>query len=319
MLSMLSVSVIICTHNPREDYLQLVLGALRTQTLAKDQWELLLVDNFSTKPLAANWDISWHPRGRHLREEKPGKAHALLRAIEEFQGELFLIVDDDNVLRSDYLVAALKISEEYPKLGAWSGSCLPEFEITPPAELRPWMDGLVIEKLKAPVWAKLRYGTYACPPGAGMVVRRKQALYYHDLAANDPVRLLFGPRGKKPGAGDDTDMALCGFDLGWGTGRFPELELTHLVPKRKLNLAFIEALHEGLSYSGVVLEAIRMRSPDSQVLLTPGRLRSGYLRYFVIMISLFLLAKGRTERRVRLAGERGQVAAVRDLKKLQEK
>jgi glycosyltransferase involved in cell wall biosynthesis len=48
---MSKVSVIICTHNPRRDYLQRTLEALRRQTLSKDLWELLVVDNNSQPEL----------------------------------------------------------------------------------------------------------------------------------------------------------------------------------------------------------------------------------------------------------------------------
>ena len=142
---MLPVSVIICTHNPREDYLRRVLDALRAQTLPKEQWELLLVDNASHESLAGKWDLSWHPQARHLREEKTGLTHARLCGIAAAQGELLVFVDDDNVLRSDYLAACLKIASEHPHLGAWGGSCVAEYEIAPPEELRPWLGGLVTE------------------------------------------------------------------------------------------------------------------------------------------------------------------------------
>ena len=57
----LEISVIICTHNPREDYLRRVLKALRAQSLSAEQWELLLIDNASKEPLAAAWDLSCSP------------------------------------------------------------------------------------------------------------------------------------------------------------------------------------------------------------------------------------------------------------------
>ena len=50
--STLRVSVVIPTHNPRMDYLRRVLEALRGQTLARERWELLVVDNGSREPLA---------------------------------------------------------------------------------------------------------------------------------------------------------------------------------------------------------------------------------------------------------------------------
>ena len=62
------ISVIICTHNPRPDYLRRVLDALKAQTLPKERWELLLIDNASNEPLSGEWDLSWHPHARHIRE-----------------------------------------------------------------------------------------------------------------------------------------------------------------------------------------------------------------------------------------------------------
>ena len=115
---MLLVSVIICSHNPREDYLRRVLDALKAQTLPIKDWELLLVDNASKEPMAGRFDLSWHPNARHLREEKTGLTHARLCGIAEAKAGLLVFVDDDNVLRADYLQAALKISKEWPQLGA---------------------------------------------------------------------------------------------------------------------------------------------------------------------------------------------------------
>ena len=307
---MVAMSVIICSHNPREDYLPRVLEALRAQTLLLGYWELMLVDNASDAPLAGRFDLSWHPNARHVREEEIGLTHARLRGIVESRGDLLVFVDDDNVLRADYLEASLKISTDYPRLGAWGGSCIPEFEMEPPAELRPWLAGLVIEKLSAPVWAKLQKYTEACPMGAGMVVRRKVAAHYRDLALHNPVRQALGRSGKKLGGGEDGDMALCGFELGLGTGRFPELELTHLIPAQRLALRYFEGIHEGFGYSSVVIEAIHKNAP------APGRVRAGALRIFLLRILLFVTGKNRAERRIRLAMKKGALRASRDLNRL---
>jgi hypothetical protein len=65
-----SLSVILCTHNPRPEYLSRVLESLPAQTLSAKQREFLLVDNASGQPVAETWDISWHSCGRHFREEQ---------------------------------------------------------------------------------------------------------------------------------------------------------------------------------------------------------------------------------------------------------
>src|SRR5262245_33061845 len=76
-------SVIICTHNPRVDYLTRTLTALRSQTLPVSEWELLVIDNASKEPVASRFDIGWHPNSRHIHEPTLGLTPARLRGIAE--------------------------------------------------------------------------------------------------------------------------------------------------------------------------------------------------------------------------------------------
>jgi glycosyltransferase involved in cell wall biosynthesis len=306
---MFLISVIICSHNPREDYLRRTLEALKAQTLPAKDWELLLVDNASKEPLAGRIDLSWHPHARQVREEKMGLTHARLCGIIESKADLLVFVDDDNVLRADYLAASLKIAADYPKLGAWNGSTLPEFEVEPAAELCPWLAGLLIEKLTAPIQATTVRGGPALPTGAGLAVRRPVALRYREEVLHDPLRQALDRSGKALGSGGDSDLALSGYALGLGTGRFPELELTHLIPARRLEMEYLEALHEGFGYGGIVLVAIYERERLHELKITP-------LRIFLYNMKLLVTAKSRVERRFKAAERRGRLAAARDLRRL---
>src|SRR6201984_57194 len=128
MAKQVSTSVILCTHNPRPDYLGRVLASLRGQTLPVKEWELLLIDNASKQPLAQTVDISWHSCGRHIREDELGLTAARLRGIQEASGELLVFVDDDNLLAPDFLVHATAISARRPDLGVFGAGILqPEF------------------------------------------------------------------------------------------------------------------------------------------------------------------------------------------------
>src|SRR6266576_3926621 len=100
---MLDASVVICTHNPRSDYFIRVLDGLRNQTISRDKWELLIIDNASQVPLVSSWDISWHPMARHISESELGLTPARRRGIQEASADLIVFVDDDNVLDETYL------------------------------------------------------------------------------------------------------------------------------------------------------------------------------------------------------------------------
>src|SRR5215469_10853662 len=100
------ISVILCSYNPRWDYLQRCLAALRAQTMRLHCWELVLIDNCSQIPLADRVELSWHPDARVIREQVLGLTPARLRAIRESKGDLLVFVDDDNVLDPDFLEVA---------------------------------------------------------------------------------------------------------------------------------------------------------------------------------------------------------------------
>jgi hypothetical protein len=291
---MLPVSVIICSHNPREDYLRRVLDALKAQTLPAKDWELLLVDNASKEPLAGRFDLSWHPNARHVREEKTGLTHARLCGIAEAKGDLLVFVDDDNVLRPDYLQACLKLSAARPHLGAFGGSCLPEFEIEPPSELRPWLHGLLVEKLSRSYEDKIPAGGPALPAGAGMAVRRAVAEHYREKVLRDPLRQSLDRTGKLLGGGGDSDLTLCSLAFDLSTGRFPELELTHLIPAHRLTLEYLEGIHDPKSHA-------------------PGQFQPSAPKAFLKRLAL--LSKNPVERRIRTAEARGRRAAQLELER----
>ena len=138
-------SLILCTHNPRSDYLEEVLAGLRAQTLAPRKLELLLVDNASDEALAARWDLGWHPNGRHLREQELGLTPARIAGIEAAAAPILVFDDDDAILDADYLEIALEIAEAWPVLGAWgSGSPEGRFEVDPPEWAQPHLPWLAL-------------------------------------------------------------------------------------------------------------------------------------------------------------------------------
>ena len=61
------------------------------------------MDNASKTALSDSVDISWHPRGLHVREMQLGLTAARATGIGIATADLLVFVDDDNVLGLDYL------------------------------------------------------------------------------------------------------------------------------------------------------------------------------------------------------------------------
>ena len=243
-----SCSVIICTRNPRLDYLSRVLTALREQTLPVTGWVLLLIDNASKSPLEGLVDLSWHPNARIVSEPQPGLTPARLRAIAEVESELIIFVDDDNVLDSSYLRECMLIAQQFPCLGAWGGQLLPEFEIPPAPGLEDLLEGLALRQFQQPRWSN--YDGSTCPYGAGLCVRASVAGRYAERAISDLIRRSLDRRDNSLMGGGDLDLAMTSYQLGMGTGLFPQLKLLHLIPKHRVERDYLYKICVGGIYAG---------------------------------------------------------------------
>src|SRR6266480_6356357 len=249
----MKLSVLICAHNPRRDYLARVLQALKEQDLPCSEWELLLIDNASSVPLAGTCDLSWHPHARCAAESEVGLVHARLRAIREAQSEILVFVDDDNVLAPDYLLECTRISER-AYLGAWGGQQFPEFEGGEPQEA--WKRDFWTSHLEKEIWSN-NYDRETAPIGAGVCIRRTVASRYTKLAAAHPLRLNLE-------SAEDIDMAFTACDMGLGIGSFASLRLLHLIPRQRLTDDYLFRLIEGFSYSETIVIALRRGIPAKQ-------------------------------------------------------
>jgi glycosyltransferase involved in cell wall biosynthesis len=298
------ISVITCSHNPRPDYLQRVIDALRNQTLAKSRWQYLLIDNLCNQPLSARVDLSWHPNAVHLREEKLGLTHARLRGIREATGEILVFVDDDNVLDPDYLETAVRLGREWPRLGAWGGQTRPAFEVEPPEWTRQYWSRLVIREFDSDRWSNQAFFEDTMPCGAGMCVRKPVADYYYDLHKTGQRKVIMDRVGDSLISGGDTDLAMCACDLGLGVGLFASLKLVHLISSIRLTEDYLVRLIEGLAYSSIVLNSFRSTNGGP-----PPRKFSTSLFDFVR-----LTIRDRRDRRFFLALKRGEANAVKFLR-----
>jgi glycosyltransferase involved in cell wall biosynthesis len=295
----MKISVIICTHNARLDYFNRCLGALKAQSLPAAKWDLLIVDNRSDRPVESEIDLSSHTNTRTVWESKLGLTPARLRGIRESGGDLLVFVDDDNVLASDYLERAAGIAEQYPFLGAWSGQCLPKFDVTPPEWTRRYWGSLCIREFDRDIWSNLPLLPETMPCGAGLCVRRQAAMYYLDLYDRGRRSMILDRVGSSLVSGGDNDLAACACDVNLGVGLFSVLKLIHLIPPHRLTENYLCQLVEGIEYSGVIVRAERGVPTPARGLVGKVADQLRVLRYLG------------PDRRIQRAALRGRTAARR--------
>lgn len=233
-----------------------MLSALDGQTLDKELWELIVVDNGSADALACRQDLCWPANCRIIREETAGLTAARLRGIAESVGSILVFVDDDNILNAKYLEFALEIGGEWKMLGVWGGRIDPRFEVPPPEWTRHHWEKLAIKPVTRPMWSNVLYsGAIVC--GAGMCVRRVLAQRYAEILSSDAYRRALDRMGVSLASGGDTDLAMMVLDEGYGNGLFPHLKLDHLIPSGRLQESYLLQLTEEMTLSCLKLLFLR--------------------------------------------------------------
>lgn len=258
----MDLSVVMCTHNPRLDYLNETLHSLMAQTLPLDRWELLIIDNASQEPLESRCDLSWHPRARIVREENLGVMHARMRGLQEFQSDLIVYIDDDTPFCVTYLESVLRLATRYDWLGTFGASKITaRYEKEPAPELEFYCGNLGLRNDNRDTFTNIPQITVACPFCAGMCIRRPvaEALIEKKRDSNGPV---FGRKGTSLFSGEDLEFSLMAADLGFAYGIFAELSVTHLIPARRVQPEYLLNLHEAMIHSNDLLRRVRAREKN---------------------------------------------------------
>jgi len=131
-----SVSVLIATHN-RASLLDRMLGRLANQTLARSEWEIVVVDNESaddTQEVIRRWTREIPLKT--ATEAKPGKNNCMNKALELASGELLVFTDDDVYPAPNWLQEYWRALREWPKDVVFGGPVIPEYPPTTPEWLQ---------------------------------------------------------------------------------------------------------------------------------------------------------------------------------------
>jgi len=274
------LTVIIVTYNPRSDLLAWALDSLEQQTLPKDNFEVIVVDNNSSPPLQLLHLLQERTLTlRLIQEPQQGIMFARRAGILEARSEMLVFVDDDNHLDPDYLRQALYIASKHPEIGAFGGIARGVFE-TP---LATWQKQLIKHlgvrdfgnepiTSSEPVWGPWE------PIGAGMAVRRDVAAAFAELMRKQPEIARLGRSGKFLLSGDDALLARTAYHLGYSCSYQPNLGLDHYMKRERLTFTTLCRTIEGHGRAEVLLLKLqgkteqRPRMPRSLPLLVASLL-----------------------------------------------
>jgi glycosyltransferase involved in cell wall biosynthesis len=251
------ISVVVPAHNPDPGRLRRTLLGLKSQTLQSSAWETVLVDNASERFPDADFFKGCSPPNFGILEEPTlGLSSARRAGIAAARGPIVVLVDDDNVLAPDYLARVLELFAAHPEVGALGGRILPEFERQPEAWQREFLPLLALREavgepkisrgLRPPGASINEYPVDAAPNGAGMAIRTEAARQW---IAGSGASALSDRKGRELSSGGDNDIVLEIMRHGWEVGTFPELSLTHLIPRERLETSYLARLNRGIQKS----------------------------------------------------------------------
>jgi GT2 family glycosyltransferase len=170
----LKLSVIICTYN-RADCILDALHSLVRQTLPRNLFEILLIDNNSTDATATlckNFASDMNGFNyRYIVETNQGLSYARNRGIAEAAGGIIIFMDDDAVAELDYLEKMLAFFKQTPDAAACGGRIYPRFESRRPR----WMSRFLLPLTSSiDLGGKVKmFSRRQSPVGANMAVKKE--------------------------------------------------------------------------------------------------------------------------------------------------
>ncbi|MGQ8337279.1 glycosyltransferase [Sunxiuqinia sp. A32] len=136
------ISAIISTYN-RERFLNGLFESILNQSISKDDYEIVIVNNNSTDRTE---QICWqfmadHPdvKCSYFVETKQGLSYGRNRGIEESNGDLVTFLDDDAIIAPDFFEKTNHFFDAYPTVNAMGGRILLRYMEEKPAWYNPFI------------------------------------------------------------------------------------------------------------------------------------------------------------------------------------
>lgn len=139
----INLSVVVCTYN-RVDYLKLAIESLLNQSISKENFEIIVVDNGSTDETKALIDKYDDRYMKYLYESKQGLSFARNAGWKAASGEWVAYIDDDAVASPHWVESLIEFVKMQNNQAAVVGG--PAYLVWP-VEKPAWLIGKLLEYL----------------------------------------------------------------------------------------------------------------------------------------------------------------------------
>lgn len=268
------ISVVVCTYN-RDKFIGRSLECLANQTLDKEYYEIIVIDNNSTDQTASivMTFINDHAglNIRYVFEEKKGLSFARNRGISESNGIIITFIDDDAEAVQGFLETVYKFLKDRPDISGVGGKVKPVYPGgIEPSWMNRYLNGFVgkVDHGDMPVLytEKMKY-----PAGCNMSYRKEILV----KAGGFNNKLTF--------RSDDKDIFYRVREISGKVYYLPQAEVHHNIDAHRLTHESFRKLYLKTGNE----EKVRIRSEGS----TMGLLQKFFELVFKLGASLILYLK----------------------------
>jgi len=240
----MEISAVICTYN-RDKYIGKVLESLANQTLDKDKYEIIVVNNNSTdntEEVCLNFEKK-HPElnFKYVVEYNQGLSYARNRGIDESKGDIIVFLDDDARVVPEYLEVIVDFMKKNPKAVAVGGKVMLDYDEEPPKWASKFLIPLFGYFDYSDKIARLEGKHY--PRGLNMAFRKT---LFDEIGVFD---INLGRTGKKLLGNEEKDIFMRIYDKGYEVYYLPEALAYHAVPVERTTSDFIKKQALGIGIS----------------------------------------------------------------------
>jgi glycosyltransferase involved in cell wall biosynthesis len=273
---MLKISIIICTYN-RDKYIYNTLRCIAVNDFSSDEYEIVLINNNSTDSTekeCSRFQIDFRQIVfRYYIETHQGLSYARNRGLREAEGDFFVFLDDDSLVKSNYMKNLRKHLNSFPDLYAYGGKIKPLYESgNPPKWMSKWTYSWVSAIDLGNHTRKFPNDSY--PLGANMGFSRNCAVE----AGLFNVHL--GRNAKNLMGGEEKDF----FNRVKANNKkiyyFPDMEVEHVIPVHRTTIKYIVEMSKGIGISE------RLRTLDISFFVYSKRLIAEGVKWMASIILL---------------------------------